>query len=181
MHKAVGILEMKNIAKATLVADLCLKTAEVSLQIRTTCPGKCLILVFGEISAVQSAVEVGCKECGPEITDYMLLGNIHPGVFPALAGTVEIKERQALGIVETFSVPAAIKTADEAAKAAQVEIADLRAAQGLGGKGLVYITGRIGDVQMALDVVKKSVGTEGSLLDTVLIPSPHPDLWMQIF
>ena len=165
MQNAVGVLEMKSISRATLVADICLKSAAVTLQIRTTCPGKCLIFVYGEISSVKSAIESSCNDNGPEIIDYLLLGNIHPGVFPALFGTAEIKERQALGIIETFTVPAAVKAADEAAKSAQVEIIDLRAAQGLGGKGLIYITGGVGAVQMALDTVKSTLAQEGTLLD----------------
>jgi microcompartment protein CcmL/EutN len=59
MGIAVGIIELRSMARSFLVADRCMKTAPVDLQIRITCPGKSLLMMSGEISAVQSAVELG--------------------------------------------------------------------------------------------------------------------------
>ena len=177
---AVGLIECQSIARATLVADGCLKAAPVNLTARTTCPGKYLIILYGGISGVQSAVEYAMREAPATVVDSLVLGNIDPGVWPALAGTAQPRERGALGVVETFSAAAAVQAADVAAKAAGVEIMDLRAAQGLGGKGLVYFTGGVGAVQAAVEAVSDALGDQAFLVDAVVIPSPHPELWAQI-
>lgn len=180
MDKAIGIIEMKNIARSVLIADACLKNASISLSFRTLCPGKSLLILTGDLSSVKSSLEVAEKLAEGYLTDTLLLGNIHPGVLPAIAGTADVKHGTALGVIETFTVPAAIKAADIGVKTARVDVIDLRAAQGLGGKALAYITGDIADVSMALEAVKDMIGNDGCLLDTVMIAGPHKELWQQI-
>ena len=46
--------------------------------------------------------------------------NVHEQLFPAIAGTQEVVDPQAIGVVEFYSIASAIKAADAAAKAAQV-------------------------------------------------------------
>ncbi len=180
MELAVGLIELKSIAQAVVVADLCLKTAKVSLYSRTTCPGKFLIILSGEISAVQSALDAGCKAAGGEIVDSVLIGKIDQSVFPAFMGTAAVEQTEALGVVATFTVPAAIKAADIAAKSADTKIIEVRAAQGLGGKGLIYYTGSVGAVNLASATIIKELREEGSLINSVVIPAPHSELWPQI-
>lgn len=176
MQHAVGVIEMKNIAKAYLVADTCLKSAAVTLHAKTMCPGKFLMILSGEISSVKSAVEAGCVLARPDITDYIILGNIDENVLRGMVGTAIVQEYGAIGVIETFTVPAAIKAADMAVKTAQVDVMDVRTAQGLGGKGIVYITGSVGAVQMAIDAVRRDIAEEGTLVDAVVIPSPDKQL-----
>lgn len=176
MQHAVGIIEIKHIAKAYLIADQCLKSATVELHAKTICPGKFLVIVSGEISAVKAAVDAGRSVAQGDITDVVILGNIDPAVFCAMMGTATVKEYGALGIIETFTAAAAIQAADCAIKTAKVEIIDIRLAQGIGGKGIVYITGSVGAVQMAIETVSKIIAAEGSLVDAVVIPSPDPKL-----
>lgn len=177
---AVGLMEIKSLARGMLVADSCLKVAPVSLRVRTTCPGKSLLIINGEISAVQSAVEHGVAVGGDTVIASLVLGNIHPGVLLALAGTVTVEGPGALGIIETFSVIACIRAADTAAKAAGVELLDVRPAFGLGGKGLVLLTGSVGAVQAAVEAALIGIKEEGELVDAAVIPSPHPELWDQL-
>ncbi|MEN6411990.1 MAG: BMC domain-containing protein [Veillonellales bacterium] len=176
MQHAVGVIEMKNIAKAYLVADTCLKSAAITLHAKTMCPGKFLIIVSGEISSVKSSVEAGCALARNDITDSIILGNIDQNVLRGMMGTAAVKEYGAIGVIETFTVPAAIKAADMAVKTAQVDVMDVRTAQGLGGKGIVYITGSIGAVQMAVDAVSKDIAAEGVLVDAVVVSSPDKQL-----
>ncbi|WP_422880292.1 BMC domain-containing protein [Moorella sulfitireducens] len=63
------------------------KTAAVDLlQATIMCPGKYIILVAGDISAVQSAVEAGKAGFAANIISSLVLANVHPDVFPALKG-----------------------------------------------------------------------------------------------
>ena len=55
----------------------------------------------------------------------------------------------AVGIFETFSVASSLLAADAAAKAAQVEVAELRLADGLGGKAYFVVAGEQADVEAA--------------------------------
>ena len=79
----------------------------------------------------------------------MLLGRIDPTVVKALLGAQPQAERGAIGTIETFSVASAILAADTAVKSAKVDILELRAARGVGGKGIVYFTGEVADVTAA--------------------------------
>ncbi|QGP93254.1 BMC domain protein [Neomoorella glycerini] len=180
MGIAIGLIELKSLARGVMVADGCLKAAPVSVKIRTTCPGKSLIILSGEISAVNSAVEYGLNNGGITVISSLVLGNIHLGVLPALVGIAEVTTKGALGVIETFSVTAAIKAADTAAKAAVVELLDIRPAYGLGGKGVVILTGGVGAVKAAVNAATLPLKEEGELVDAVVIPSPHPELWDQL-
>ncbi|MBE3581989.1 MAG: BMC domain-containing protein [Thermoanaerobacteraceae bacterium] len=180
MGVAIGLIEVKSIARGLMVADGCLKAAPVEVKIRTTCPGKSLIVISGEIGAVASAVEHGVKIGGVTVVDSLILGNLHPDVLTALAGAAPGVAAGALGVLETFSVTAAIRAADTAAKAAVVQLLDIRPAFGLGGKGVVLIGGGVAAVQAAVEAASRPLKEEGELVDAVVIPAPHPGVWEQL-
>ncbi|HBT46841.1 MAG TPA: propanediol utilization protein [Peptococcaceae bacterium] len=180
MGVAIGLIEVKSLARGLMVADGCLKAASVEVKIRTTCPGKCLIVVSGEIGGVTSALEHGLKIGGVTVIDSLVLGNLHPNVLTALAGAGSGPGKGALGVLETFSVTAAIRAADTAAKAAVVELLDIRPAFGLGGKGVVILSGSVAAVQAAVEAAARPLKEEGELVEAVVIPAPHPGIWEQM-
>ncbi|MBI5627757.1 MAG: BMC domain-containing protein, partial [Candidatus Rokubacteria bacterium] len=53
---------------------------------RTICSGKYLILVGGEVAAVEASLAAGMAAGGAAIIDSCLIPNIDPAVFPALCG-----------------------------------------------------------------------------------------------
>ena len=56
----IGFLELNSIARGVLAADMMLKAAEIKLvYARPSCPGKYQILITGEVSAVESAMQAG--------------------------------------------------------------------------------------------------------------------------
>ena len=56
MSKAVGILELSSIAKGMETGDAMLKSANVELLVsKTLCPGKFLLMLGGDVGAVQLA------------------------------------------------------------------------------------------------------------------------------
>ena len=66
MHKAgenmkmnsIGLVEMTSIAAGMEAADIMLKTSEVELIMsRTICSGKYMVLIGGEVAAVQTSVD----------------------------------------------------------------------------------------------------------------------------
>mgnify|MGYP000104992106 CR=1 FL=1 len=121
MTQAIGILELTSIARGMELGDVMLKSANVQLLLcRTLCPGKFLLMLGGDVGAVQQAIAAGTARAGEMLVDSLVLANIHPSVLPAISGLNVVEQRQAAGIVETWSVAACISAADRAVKAANV-------------------------------------------------------------
>ncbi len=178
---AVGMLEYTSIAAGMESADAMVKTADVNpIFFKTICPGKFIAAISGNVAAVEAAVSAG-REIAPEtVVDSFVIPNIHPDVISAMSGCVQIEERAALGIVETFSVAASVKAADAAAKAAGVQILEVRTALGLGGKAFVLIGGDVAAVKSAVDAAAYTAGFEGLLVRTSVIARPSDAFFDQI-
>ncbi|MDI6784363.1 MAG: BMC domain-containing protein, partial [bacterium] len=154
MVQAIGLLEFRSIAKGIESADAMVKTANVELLVAgTLCPGKYIAVVAGEVAAVESAVRAGASLGQEELVDELVIANVHPDLFPALTASTEIdpKEIQAVGIIETYSIAAAVAAADLAAKAANVKLIEVRLARGLGGKSFVCLAGNVAEVRAAVE------------------------------
>ena len=82
----------------------------------------------------------------------------------------------ALGVIESFSVTSLIEAADAAAKAADVQLIEIRLAMALGGKAFVTLTGKVSAVQAAIDAGSSLVSEKGLLVHKVVIPRPHENL-----
>ena len=110
---AIGIIETSSIAKGFEIADALLKTANVEMVVnRTICPGKYMILIGGEVDAVNSSVEAGLNKAAHTLVDHFVIANLHPAVFPAISGVSHLPELKALGVIEAFSVASVIEAAD---------------------------------------------------------------------
>ncbi|MEK7745681.1 MAG: BMC domain-containing protein, partial [Elusimicrobiota bacterium] len=119
MKNAVGGVELSSMAKGFEAVDAMLKAAAVELILsRTICPGKFIVLIAGEVGDVQAAVEAGSSRAQEALVDKFVIPNVHPEVFPAIAGNSGVSELGALGVVETFSVASLIEAADAAVKSA---------------------------------------------------------------
>jgi microcompartment protein CcmL/EutN len=175
--EAIGLVELNSIAAGIRTADEMVKVAPVILiAAMTICPGKYISLIGGEVSAVDSSVNRGVEVGAEWVVDRLFIPHIHPQVFPAILGTVEAKDLKALGVIETFSVAASIIAGDGAAKAAKIQLTDLRLAQGLAGKSFVTMTGDVSDVNAAVGAGVALIKESGMLVKSVVIPRPHGDL-----
>ena len=181
MKKAIGMVEYKTVSSGMRAADRMFKTAEVDLlQADTVCPGKFLVLISGDLSAVKASVEAAAVADPEQLIDSFVLGNPHDSIFSALYGSSEIGSPNALGVLETFSASAAIVAADTAAKTALVDLIELRLARGMCGKSYLLLTGEIAAVQAAIDKAKTGAGEYGMFLDSAVIPHPDQKLWQNI-
>ena len=85
MKKAIGMVEYKTVSSGMRAADLMVKTAEVEiLQADTVCPGKFLVLISGELSAVKASVDAAAVKDPEQLIDTFVLGNPHDSIFSAL-------------------------------------------------------------------------------------------------
>lgn len=181
MYQAVGIIELKSIAKGVEACDSALKSAGISLvSAHPACPGKYEIIITGAIADVDAAVAHVKGRFEGAIVDTAVMGRIDPQVITALFGTEPTKKSGSLGIIETYSAASAIKAADIAVKTAKVDIYDLRVSRGMGGKGLVMITGDVGDVTAAVEAGANHAANLGLLMNKSVIAAPHKELWEQI-
>ena len=178
---SIGLIELTSIASGFLVCDAMLKAADVSLVLsRSICSGKYMVMVRGDVAAVQAAVSAGVAGARFSVIDSFVIPNLHEGVFPAISGATKIEVLEALGIVESFSVAALIEGADAAVKAANVVLIEIRLAMALGGKAFVTMTGDVAAVQSAVDAAAQVVGQKGMLVNKVVIPHPRPELLTEV-
>ena len=181
MYQAIGVIELKSIAKGYEATDAALKSAGIRLvSAHPACPGKYEIILTGTISNVTAAVEHVKERYDEKMIDYSIMGRIDEQVIAALFGTQLTEKKGSLGIIETFSAASAIKAADIAVKTARVEIFDLRVSRGMGGKGLVMLTGEVGDVTSAVEAGANHAKQSGLLTSTSVIAAPHQELWEQL-
>ena len=174
---AIGCLETSSIARGVEAADAMLKAAQVRLlACNPVCPGKYVVLVGGMVAEVAAAVRAGETVAADTLTDAIVIPNVHPQVLEAFSAATEPEKVEAIGMIETFSIPSAVLAGDQAVKSARVDLLEIRLARALGGKAYVLFTGEVAAVQAALEAGAKAGAQNGLLLGTTLIPSPHPDL-----
>ena len=174
---SIGLIELTSIAAGFQTADAMLKAAAVDLLLsRSICSGKYMVMVRGDVSAVQAAVSAGVQAARFSVIDSFVIPNLHEAVFPAIAGSSKVEALEALGIVESFSVASLIEGADAAVKAANVQLIEIRLAMALGGKAFVTLTGNVAAVESAVEAGAQIVGQKGMLVNKVVIPSPRPEL-----
>lgn len=172
---ALGLLELKSIAKGMIVADAVVKKAPVNLLASNPiCPGKYMIILAGEVSDVEESLKAGVAAGGDLLINDLFLPSIHGDIIPAISGTIAIKSFAALGIVEYFSIASCIIGADLAAKATDAKLVTIRLANGLGGKAYFVMTGELADVEASIYTAK--IKKDGMLAGCEIIASPHPDL-----
>jgi microcompartment protein CcmL/EutN len=182
MHVAIAAVETSSIAQGTVVGDAMMKQAEVTLvEACTLSPGKYWVLIGGEVGPVRSAFGRGVEVAADTLLDSLFIPQIHAMVIPALRGTVPARDEDALGVIETLTAASAIIAADRAAKAAAITLRDVRLANGLGGKGFVFLSGEVGDVQAAVDAGRAEALQKGLLVRSVVVPRLHPQMKDRVF
>jgi microcompartment protein CcmL/EutN len=176
-ENSLGLIELTSIAAGYAVTDAMLKAADVELVLaRTICSGKYMVLVRGDVGGVDAAVRAGQAVGDFALVDTFIIPNVHASIFPALSGISKVTALEALGILEAFSVASLIEGADAMAKAANVQLIEVRLAMALGGKAFATVTGSVGAVRSALEAGAEAVGRKGLLVNKVLIPNPRQEL-----
>lgn len=180
-YHAVGVIELKSIAKGVEATDAALKSAGIQLvSAHPACPGKFEMIITGPISDVTAALDHVKGRFEDNMVDSSIMGRIDAQVIEALFGTQAPEKKGSLGIVETFSAASAIKAADVAVKTSNVSIYELRVSRGMGGKGIVLLTGDVGDVTAAVEAGAAYAKGQGLFNNSTVIAAPHADLWENI-
>jgi microcompartment protein CcmL/EutN len=179
--KTIGLIELTSIAAGFKVADTMLKSGDVRLILsRSICSGKYMVLIGGETASVQSAVEAGAVVAKGCLIDRFVIPNLHPDVFAALGRSQPPPVDGALGILEAFNVATLIEAADAAVKSASVTLLELRLAMAMGGKAFCTMTGDVSSVQASVAAGRALIAERGLLVNAVVIPRPHPDVYREV-
>jgi microcompartment protein CcmL/EutN len=182
MREAIGMIELTSVGIGYQVQDAMLKAADVSLVLgRTICSGKYINVVTGKVAAVEAAVAAGLDAAPDGVIDNITIPNVHDGVFPALAQSVQIGNGTpgAIGIVETYSAASILLAADAAAKAAAVTLFRIHLAMALGGKGFMLMAGTVANCRTGVDTGAAIAREKGLLVSAVVIPGPSPELFQE--
>lgn len=172
--EAIGFLELNSIAKGIEAADRILKTADTRLlYAKASCPGKYTVLFSGEVAAVTSSMEAGRQIGGHFVVDSVVIPRVHPQVVKAINMSVEPADVNALGVMEYFTITAAVYGADAAVKAAEVDLMDVRLGTGIGGKSFVVLTGEVAAVEAAVEAGLARAAEQGLVISGIVIPNPR--------
>jgi microcompartment protein CcmL/EutN len=133
------------------------------------------VLIGGAVAEVEESLKAGLETAPDALSDYVHLPHVHPEVVRALAAGRNLKPDDALGIVETSTASAAILAADRGIKGADVNLIEIRLADGLGGKGITFFSGSVSDVEAALGITG-NVLTDSQNVRQIVIPQLHPEI-----
>jgi microcompartment protein CcmL/EutN len=178
---ALSLIEFSSIAVGIQAADAMVKRAPLEvIQAGTVQPGRYLVMIGGLTADVEESLAAGRQVGGAAILDIVYLPQVHRELVRALQGGRVAKPRDALGVVETTSVAAAIQAADAGIKAAEVRLVEVRLADGLGGKGIVLFSGLVADVEIAVERGVAALDRPDQLVRQVVIPQLHDELWANL-
>jgi microcompartment protein CcmL/EutN len=181
LEPALALIETNSVAAGILAGDAMVKKAVVQLlEARPVCPGKYVVVIAGEVGPVRESWQVGVATAADALVDQLLLPNVHRSVFPALMSATLPRRDEALGIIETVTAAICIVAADAAVKAADVQLLEIRLANGLGGKSYVLMEGTVADVQVSVAAGVALVEQEGLLIRQVVIPQLHEQMRAKI-
>jgi microcompartment protein CcmL/EutN len=187
---ALGVLEIGTIARGVVVADAALKRAPaVLLSSRAVSGGKHLVMLEGGVAEVEEAMAAGRRAAATTLLDHVELPAADDQVWPMLGAPVAPPDwsadeaAEAVLIVETRTVCAAIAAADAACKVAAVTVRDVRFAVDLAGKAYFTLTGSLDAIEAAgiAATAAAQLGANDRLVGLELIAQPSPDLRGRLF
>jgi len=192
---SLALLEIGNLVPALVVADRCMKAAGVQIVgIESTMGAEQLIKLAGSAGDVREAGRQGvalARQMGtradlvvmPAPTADTRKTSSRPPAYIPLLGIYDSRvmredsmtNSDALGLIETQGLVAALHATDEMLKAGAVELV------GKEKIGAAYVTilvrGDVAAVQAAVEAGRQTVARlEGKLIMADVITRPHPDL-----
>lgn len=176
--ESIGILESNSIAKGIEAADAAMKAADINLiYAKPVCPGKHITLFYGDVAAVRASLEAGETVLGYHLVDSVVIARVHPQVLQAMNLSTVPGNVNAVGIMEFYSITAAVYAADAAVKAADITLIEVRTGIGIGGKSIVVLTGEVSAVEEAVAAGIEIGKEKGFVLTSTVIARPKKEVF----
>jgi microcompartment protein CcmL/EutN len=180
-YPAIALIEVSSIATGILCADSMIKKAPITvIKSGTVHNGKYLILIGGSVASVEESFFHGLTLSEGYLIDNILLPDIHEQVHDAILGQRTACSNESIGIIETTSVAAILQSTDSAIKGANVDVVEIRLADHIGGKAFSIISGKVEDVQTAVEIAHQKTTDPKFWLHETVIPNIHVELAGQI-
>jgi microcompartment protein CcmL/EutN len=179
---ALAAVEFNGLVRGARVADAVLKAADVRVLASVSSSGPRHLLLFdGSVESVRLAFEQALVEGEGRVLDAVFLPFAHRSLVAGLAEVpLSAPRLDALLLVETATLSAALRALDAALKAVPIDLFAWRKGPGLAGRNLFALGGTQADLQAAEEVIDVHAG--GGLLDQHLIANPDPSgPWAQPF
>lgn len=173
--EAFAGVEVYGIPRGLVAVDALVKKALSRVVLASpVSPGKFLILIDGGVAEVEESLLEAERVAGDQLIDRFFLPYAHEQLEPAVFGKVLPRPEGALGIVETATTSAGLRSADAALKAAPVIMAVIHLAVGIGGKCYYAFSGDLYDVQASAEAASRCL-EGGGLLGVEVIARPHAE------
>ncbi|MEG1778671.1 MAG: BMC domain-containing protein, partial [Oscillospiraceae bacterium] len=126
MSKAIGLIEFSSIAKGIEACDVMLKSSQTEIiRAATVCPGKYIVVISGNTSDIQTAIQKGKNSALKYVVDTLIIPNAEQGLINAMQGKEKHSTNGAIGIIEFYSISSAIQAADTATKTTNVTLLEI--------------------------------------------------------
>ena len=159
----LALLELNSVATGLKCIDVMVKQAPIEiLEANLVEPGHFLILYSGPLAAVEESHKSALEFIEAPLDD-VLLPMAHASLLKGIKGdTLKLSadEYDCLGIVEPKTIAGAMLSCDRVLKDAYVELCGIRIQGGLGGRSYYVVHGAQHDVEEALQVAEKQLGTQ---------------------
>ena len=176
-NDSLGLIELTSIASGFLACDSMLKAADVSLVLsRSICSGKYMVMVRGDVSSVEAAVQAGVAGARFSVIDSFVIPNLHES---GVSGDQRGEQGGGAGSAGDCGIVLGgepDRRRGRGGEGGERDLIEIRLAMALGGKAFVTMTGNVAAVQSAVDAAASMVGQKGMLVNKVVIPSPRPEL-----
>ena len=170
---ALAMLDVADVPPALLAVDLLAKEAFVRVhRAGTVQPGRYLILFGGDPEAVRRSMLRASSGAGEALRDAVLLADAEPRILPAITeGALRWPAPgDALGALQHESSPTMLRAVEAALKGAEVELVQLRVADGLGGRAVALVWGLDHDVEAAIEHAEEAAarGSGGRFVSRIV-------------
>jgi len=180
-YPAIALIEYSSVTTGILCGDAMIKQAPIAvIKSGTVHNGKYLVLIGGSVGAVEEAYSKGLQVGGTQVVDSVILPVVHEQVHDSILGQRRKCEPRALGICETFTVAATLRSADAGVKGAQVNIVEIRLADDIGGKAFTIFNGDLYEVEAAVNIAREACTSSENWLRDTIIPNLHPEMAAQV-
>lgn len=155
------MLDIDDVPLGLLALDLLVKEAQVDVySAGTVQAGRYLVLFGGQVEPVQMSFVRACAAAEAALCDAVLLPYAEERIAPAVL-TAERRwpsPGDTLGVLQNGTSPTMLLAVDAALKGAEVDLVQLRIADGLGGRAIATLWGETHDVEAALELAEAALG-----------------------
>ncbi|HOF70617.1 MAG TPA: BMC domain-containing protein [Verrucomicrobiota bacterium] len=181
-HPALALIEFSSLADGLYCTDAVLKKAPIAmLKSGTVSRGRYLVILGGSTAAVEESLHAALAAAPASLLDHAFLPDAHDQVHDALLGLRQPVIPDALAMLETDTVAANVRAAEQALKGARVRLTELRLAEyEMSGKALSLFNGALHEIEAAMELAGAFLRGRKEYIRHRIVARPHEALLRQL-